>query len=282
MRENRTELRPFPKAFLTLRIADEMQTPAVAVCLLALLAGAEAFAPMPVSTGARLGLRAAASRRPARGLALKMVDVPRVALPEQVTTVLAEQELQNPNDLPAEEYNKYAAALIGAQWITALLGTQIFDVSGFAFDFVFAALIGGGAAAFLSLYKDTSEYGMKVGEVLMQAAEKVDVKEIPKITVPEQVTAPLADAGLMNPNELSTEDYNKYAAATIGTTFVFLLLGSQIFDISGLLFDGAFASLGGGAAAYAALGKTEAKEYVNKFGEAILSAVDSAAEKIPK
>merc|ERR1712216_1013835 len=78
--------------------------------------------------------------------------------------------------------------------------------------------------------------GMKVGEVLMQAAEKVDVKEIPKITVPEQVTAPLADAGLMNPNELSTEDYNKYAAATIGTTFVFLLLGSQIFDISGLLF----------------------------------------------
>merc|ERR1719352_2088214 len=160
-----------------------MQTPAVAVCLLALLAGAEAFAPMPVSTGARLGLRAAASRRPARGLALKMVDVPRVALPEQVTTVLAEQELKNPNDLPADEYNKYAAALIGAQWITALLGTQIFDVSGFAF--VFAALIGGGAAAFLSLYKDTSEYGMKVGEVLMQAAEKVDVKEIPKITVPE-------------------------------------------------------------------------------------------------
>ena len=55
-----------------------MQTPAVAVCLLALLAGAEAFAPMPVSTGARLGLRAVASRRPARGLALKMVDVPRV------------------------------------------------------------------------------------------------------------------------------------------------------------------------------------------------------------
>ena len=101
-----------------------MQTPAVAVCLLALLAGAEAFAPMPVSTGARLGLRAAASRRPARGLALKMVDVPRVALPEQVTTVLAEQELKNPNDLPADEYNKYAAAVIGAQWITALLGTQ--------------------------------------------------------------------------------------------------------------------------------------------------------------
>merc|ERR1711966_588721 len=112
------------------------------------------------------------------GLALKMVDVPRVALPEQVTTVLAEQELKNPNDLPADEYNKYAAALIGAQWITALLGTQIFDISG-------------------------------------------------------------------------------------------------------LLFDGAFASLGGGAAAYAALGNTEAKEYANKFGEAILSAVDSAAEKIP-
>ena len=63
------------------------------------------------------------------------------------------------------------------------------------------------------------------------------------------------------------------SAAAIGGTLIFFLL--PLFDITGFFGDFVFSALiGGGAAAYAALRKDAAGEYANKFGGAVLQAID--------
>ena len=84
-----------------------------------------------------------------------MVDIPRITLPDTVSSTLKDLDLKNPNELTQEEYNSYSGAAIGGTLIIFLLpGSLIFDVKGFFFDFIFAALIGGGLCAYLSLRKD--------------------------------------------------------------------------------------------------------------------------------
>ena len=107
-------------------------------------------------------------------------DIPRVELPEAVTKVLKEQDLKNPNDLNTKEYNSYSAAAVGATLISMLLlgpVAGIFDISGVVLDFVFSALVGGGALAYAALRKDeVSEYANKFGSTLLQAADTVAEK----------------------------------------------------------------------------------------------------------
>ena len=87
--------------------------------------------------------------------------------------------LSNPNELSDSEYNSYSAAAIGGTLIFFLL--PIFNLLGFAGDFVFSALIGGGAAAYASLRKDQiGEYGNKFGGIVLQGADKV-VELVPEV-----------------------------------------------------------------------------------------------------
>ena len=113
-------------------------------------------APMYGHAGKQLTLRGAAVARRSPLHKLSMLDFPRVSLPESVTSVLKEQDLKNPNDLTASEYNTYSASAVGGTLaFMLLLGpvAGIFDISGFAFDFLFSALIGGGALAYAALRK---------------------------------------------------------------------------------------------------------------------------------
>lgn len=70
-----------------------------------------------------------------------------------------------------QAYNEYSAAAIGATLIFFIL--PLFDITGFVGDFIFSALIGGGAAAYASLRKDSiGEYGNKFGGIVMQGIDK--------------------------------------------------------------------------------------------------------------
>jgi len=108
------------------------------------------------------------------------VDVPRVQLPEAVTSMLKEQDLKNPNDLTTGEYNTYSAAAVGATLVTMLLlgpVAGIFDIYGVVLDFVFSALLGGGTLAYATLRKDeVADYANKFGAALLQAADTVAEK----------------------------------------------------------------------------------------------------------
>ena len=81
----------------------------------------------------------------ARAPAAVMLDIPRITLPDVVTSTIKDQGLNSPNELGTTEYNTYSAAAIGGTLILFLL--PIFNLLGFLGDFVFSALIGGGAAA---------------------------------------------------------------------------------------------------------------------------------------
>ena len=62
---------------------------------------------------------------------------------------------------------------------------------------------------------------------------------------------------------------------------MFFLPGALwIFDVSGALFDFLFSAfIGGGTAIYASLRKDAVSEYANKFGDALLKAVETVGEK---
>ena len=114
----------------------------------------------------------------ARTVAPVMVDIPRVDLPSVVTDVLKEADLKNPNDMTATAYNEYSAAAIGGTLLLFLL--PIFNFAGFIGDFIFSALIGGGALAYGSLRSDVvGEYANKAGGYVMKGidatAEQVPV-----------------------------------------------------------------------------------------------------------
>ena len=157
---------------------------ALKLSMLAVGCGAAAgfMAPMHNILAKPANLRSAyQSRAPLRKLC--MLDVPRVELPSAVTDVLKEQELKNPNDLSKADYNSYSAAAVGGTLISIfLLGpvTGIFDLGGVLGDFVFSALIGGGALAYAALRKDeASEYANKFGNLLLETADKVG-EAVPK------------------------------------------------------------------------------------------------------
>ncbi len=118
-------------------------------CLAAACGAASGFAPMQGAMLAKpASMRAVSKSQRAPALALRMVDVPRISLPSAVTDVLKEQDLKNPNDMAATDYNSYSAAAVGGTLVfMLLLGplTGVFDISGAVGDFIFSALIGGGA-----------------------------------------------------------------------------------------------------------------------------------------
>jgi hypothetical protein len=129
-------------------------------------------APSPLLAG---GVRVAASTR----AAVSMLDIPRVALPDAVSEAIKEQDLKSPNDLSDADYNTYSAAAIGGTLIFFIL--PLFDLLGFFGDFVFAALIGGGAAIYCSLRKDAvGEYANKFGGIVLQGADAV-AEQVPKL-----------------------------------------------------------------------------------------------------
>ena len=151
-------------------------------CLAAACGAASGFAPMHSAVlGKPASMRAVSKSQ--RAPSLRMVDVPRISLPSAVTDVLKEQGLKNPNDMTTADYNSYSAAAVGGTLVfMLLLGplTGVFDINGVVFDFVFSALIGGGALAYAALRKDeASEYANKFGTVLLETVDKV-AEAIPK------------------------------------------------------------------------------------------------------
>ena len=114
-----------------------------------------------------------------RALPAQMLDIPRISLPDALTGPLADLDLKNPNDLSDAEYNSYSAAAIGGTLIFFLL--PVFNLLGFAGDFIFSALIGGGAGAYASLRKDQiGDYGNKFGGIVLQSADKV-AEQVPVV-----------------------------------------------------------------------------------------------------
>ena len=104
--------------------------------------------------------------------------------------------------------------------------------------------------------------------------------DIPRISLPDALTGPLADLDLKNPNDLSDAEYNSYSAAAIGGTLIFFLL--PVFNLLGFAGDSIFSALiGGGAGAYASLRKDQIGDYGNKFGGIVLQGADKVAEQVP-
>lgn len=114
-----------------------------------------------------------------RAVAPTMLDVPRITLPAAITDVLKDADLKNPNDLSTGEYNSYSGAAIGATLLFFIL--PLFDILGFFGDFIFSALIGGGALAYASLRKDAiGDYGNKFGGIVIQGGEKI-AEQVPVV-----------------------------------------------------------------------------------------------------
>ena len=134
--------------------------------MLALFSLAAAFVVHPHANVRAPQLRAAVST---------MIDIPRITLPDQVTSVLRDADLKNPNDMSNAEYNSYsAAAITGTLVLFVFPGSLVFDVTGFFKDFAFAALLGGGLAAYLSLRKDAAgDAANKVGTSLLDVVDKL-------------------------------------------------------------------------------------------------------------
>lgn len=109
--------------------------------------------------------------------AVFMLDIPRVELPDAVASTIKEQGLKSPNELGTTDYNTYSAAAIGGTLIFFLL--PLFNIFGFLGDFVFSALIGGGAAAYCSLRKDeVGGYANQFGGYVMKALDKVEESKV--------------------------------------------------------------------------------------------------------
>jgi hypothetical protein len=209
-----------------------------------------------------------------------MVSVPRITLPSAVTDVMKEVDLKNPNTMSDAEYDAYSGAAIGGTLIVFLLGATVFDVTGAIYCFLFAALNGGGLCAALALSKTpasepVNSFGTKVLDTLGGIS-------VPRLTLPSAVTEVMTGADLKDPNAMSAAEYNAYSGAAIGGTLIFFLVPGAVFiDVSGAVFDFLFSALtGGGLCAALALSNTPASEPLNKFGAAVLSAVDTVGEKL--
>jgi len=262
-----------------------------AVTVLSVLDGASAFAPIQQH-------HASVSSAMKKSSQL-FVNLPRLDLPSAVTDKLTEFDLKNPNEMDESEYKSYSGAaiagtllffLLPGAFITGILGA-IGSVAGAAVtDFLFSALIGGGAAIYLSLRKDS------IGDTVREYGEKLltggkDFTGIQfdtfRYDIPEQVTEVMTNSlDLINPNSMTAKEYDGYSGAAVGGTLLFFLLPGAIVTGSADVL-GEFAStavldfivsalLGGGLAIYLSLRKDEIGNTVNTYGGKLLDAVDDA------
>ena len=208
-----------------------------------------------------------------RAPAARMVDIPRVTLPDALGSALADADLNNPNELSQADYNTYSGAAIGGTLALFLPGALIFDITGVIGDFAVSALLGGGLGAALALSNSgVSDAANGVGAKLLEAAGGID---IPRVTLPDAVGDVLKDVDFKNPNSLSQADYNTYSGAAIAGTLALFLPLLLVFDVSGFVLDFVLSALlGGGLGAGLALSKGGASDAANKFGATVLSTVD--------
>jgi outer membrane biosynthesis protein TonB len=206
--------------------------------------------------------------------------IPRLTLPDAVSSALKGIDLKDPNALSDKEYDAYSGAAILGTLIFFLLPGAAFngiEIPDVLFDFAFSALTGGGIGAYAALRKD------EIGEKANQFGGFLSaLGDIPRITLPSAITGALEGIDLKSPNDLSTADYNSYSgAAILGTLLFFVLPGAAISDVEplALVFDFVFSALtGGGAAAYAALRSDDIGEKAREIGGKVAS-VFPAGEK---
>ena len=208
-----------------------------------------------------------------RAPAARMVDIPRISIPDQLGSALADADLKNPNTLSQSEYNTYSGAAIGGTLALFIPGTFVFDVSGVIGDFAVSALLGGGIAAALALSNTgASAPANQFGAKLLDAAGGVS---IPRVSLPSAIGDTLRDIDLKNPNALSDAEYNDYSGAAIGGTLLLFVPLLLVFDVSGFLLDFVLSALlGGGLGAGLALSKGGASDAANSFGAAVIGVLD--------
>jgi len=115
-----------------------------------------------------------ANKAGAKVLDVAGVDIPRIELPDAVTSALKDIDLKNPNDLGTTDYNNYSGAAIAGTLALFLPGILVFDITGLVADFVLSATIGGGLAAYLALRSDgAGDFANKAGAALLSAVDKV-------------------------------------------------------------------------------------------------------------
>lgn len=230
------------------------------------------------------------------------LNIPRLDLPDIASNKLEEFDLKNPNEMNTEEYNSYAGAAIGGTLaffllpgalVSGLYGALGQVVGGAVFDFVFAALIGGGLAIYLSLRKD--ELGETVRSSGLSVYSAIQESGLPVVdrqqNLPDVVGEKLSDFDLLSINELSEGDYDGFAGAAVaGTLLFFLFPGTLLFGIAGdlvesvlpsILSDFIFSALiGGGAAIYLSLRKDQLGDTVSAYGSSFVDAVDNLLDSI--
>mmetsp|Transcript_166020 Transcript_166020/g.318824 ORF Transcript_166020/g.318824 Transcript_166020/m.318824 type:complete len:292 (-) Transcript_166020:261-1136(-) len=217
-----------------------------------------------------------------RALAPKMLDIPRLTLPDIVTGTLKDFDLKSPNDMSDSEYNTYSgAAILGTLLFYVLPGAAVTDNDFGALlgDFAFSALIGGGLAIYASLRKDD------LGTLANQLGSLLSfIGDIPRLPLPAVVSGLIKEQGLKSPNDLSDIEYNNYSyAAILGTLLFFILPGAAITDadLSAIFTDFIFSALtGGGIAAYLSLRKDGLGDAANTAGGLLLSVIDTVGNVI--
>eukprot|EP00308_Calcidiscus_leptoporus_P023650 CAMPEP_0119354176 /NCGR_PEP_ID=MMETSP1334-20130426/3212_1 /TAXON_ID=127549 /ORGANISM="Calcidiscus leptoporus, Strain RCC1130" /LENGTH=163 /DNA_ID=CAMNT_0007367661 /DNA_START=23 /DNA_END=514 /DNA_ORIENTATION=- len=123
----------------------------------------------------------------------------------------------------------------------------------------------------------SQEPGFMLATQLPRRAAPLRMLDVPRIELPSSVVSVLEGAGLKNPNEMSTRQYNEYSGAAIaGTLLFFLLPGALLFDVGDALLtvgkDFAFSALiGGGLAAYLSLRSDAAGKYANELGGKLIA-----------
>jgi len=201
--------------------------------------------------------------------AAQMLDIPRIALPDTVTSVLADADLKNPNTLDDRAYGTYSAAAIAGTLVLFIPLSFVFGfLPGLVGDLVLSSLLGGGLLAFLALGGAGDDVGGKVNEI----GGKVPLG-LPKISFPDAI--PFSDLSLKNPNSLSDADYATFGASVaLGIAVIFLPLSLAFGFLPALIGDFAISALiGGGLCAFLALRKDGIADTVNELGGKLLDAL---------
>jgi len=198
-----------------------------------------------------------------------------------------------------EEYKSYSGAAIAGTLLFFLLPGTIFtgipgevsDMFGTALpNFAFSAIVGGGLAIYLSLRDD--DIGGTIRDYGKQLIDTVGLPSL-RYDLPEQVTDVMQEKlSLLNPNELSEEDYDGFSGAAVaGTLFFFLLPGaaitgglSDLGELGGsLVKDFLFSAiLGGGLGIYLSLRNDDIGSTVNGAGSKLLDTIDDLVESSQK
>jgi hypothetical protein len=103
------------------------------------------------------------------------IDIPRITLPDAISSKFSDLGLNNPNELSQADYNTYSGAAIAGTLLLFVPGAfYIFSFKGFFLDFLCSALLGGGLGAYLALKKDPiSKTANEVGGSLLAAVDKL-------------------------------------------------------------------------------------------------------------